>query len=119
MSALEEDKSVLEKCAFLNPYMMKTLQERSLSRLLFNREEINNKGAVISGGERIKLSIAKIVLSDYNMLVLDEPTNYLDIESRMGTGSSAYIISGELYCFVSHDRDFYPERCRQGSRIKK
>jgi macrolide transport system ATP-binding/permease protein len=81
MSDLDMQKSVLENA--LEPCVYDQQFTRTvLARLLFSRDEIGNKAGVISGGERIKLSLAKIILSDFNLLVLDEPTNYLDVESR-------------------------------------
>lgn len=44
-------------------------------------EDMDNENSYLSGGERVKVSIAKILVSDTNMLILDEPTNFLDIES--------------------------------------
>ena len=76
-----------------------------LARLLFRRDEIHKDAGLISGGERIKLAIAKILLSDYNLLILDEPTNYLDIESRCALEAVLSAYTGAVL-FVSHDRAF-------------
>ncbi|MDD5018791.1 MAG: ABC-F family ATP-binding cassette domain-containing protein [Eubacteriales bacterium] len=101
---LNDDKSVIGNAmdgAIYDQCFVRTI----LSRLLFKRDEIGNKTGVISGGERIKLSIAKVILGGFNLLVLDEPTNYLDIESRNALESVLAVYPGALL-FVSHDREF-------------
>lgn len=104
MSDLDMDKSVLENALETSIYdgqFTRTI----LARLLFDRNETGNKAGVISGGERIKLSLAKVILSDFNLLVLDEPTNYLDIESRTALEAVLRAYPGAVL-FVSHDREF-------------
>lgn len=104
MSDIDEKKSVLENAlegSVYDPPFTRTI----LARLLFNREEIENKAGILSGGERIKLSIAKIILRDFNLLVLDEPTNYLDIESKEALQAVLCAYPGAVL-FVSHDREF-------------
>lgn len=76
-----------------------------LSRLLFKREEIYKKVSNLSGGERVKVSFAKIILGDVNLLVLDEPTNYLDIYSMEAVKKVLGEFS-ETIIFVSHDMRF-------------
>ena len=60
---------------------------------------------MLSGGERLKLALACIILSGFNLLMLDEPTNFLDTASRnaLETVLSAY---PSAVLFVSHDRAF-------------
>ena len=52
-----------------------------LARLLFTARDIPKPVSVLSGGERVRLAFAKLLVSDANVLILDEPTNYLDIPS--------------------------------------
>ncbi|PIB67218.1 ATP-binding cassette domain-containing protein, partial [Pseudomonas sp. 2822-17] len=52
-----------------------------LARLNFLREDVYKVVGTLSGGERVKVALAKIFVSDINMLILDEPTNYLDIKA--------------------------------------
>lgn len=70
MGNLIMNKSVLENALEDSVYGQQFVRT-VLSRLLFGREEIDKNVSVLSGGERIKLSIAKIVLSDFNLLILD------------------------------------------------
>lgn len=76
-----------------------------LARLLFKEESIYKKIDVLSGGERVKVSFAKILLSDFNLLILDEPTNYLDIDS-LEVIEEALGEYDRTLLFVSHDRKF-------------
>ena len=76
-----------------------------LARLLFRGESVYKKAKVLSGGELVKVSFAKILLEDINMLILDEPTNYLDISS-LEVIEEALIDYDKALLFVSHDRKF-------------
>ncbi len=76
-----------------------------LSRLLFKGDTIYKKVNVLSGGELAKVSFAKILLSDANLLVLDEPTNYLDVNSLEAI-EEAFSEYNKTLLFVSHDRHF-------------
>ncbi len=76
-----------------------------LARLLFKREDIYKKVSVLSGGERVKVSFAKMLLQDINILILDEPTNYMDINSLEVVENVLKDYHSTLL-FVSHDRRF-------------
>ena len=76
-----------------------------LGRLNFKREDVYKNIEVLSGGERVKVAFAKTFLSDINMLILDEPTNYLDIDSQEALEEVLREYDGTLL-IVSHDRRF-------------
>lgn len=76
-----------------------------LARLLFKGESIYKKINVLSGGEQAKVSFAKILLQDINLLILDEPTNYLDINS-LEVIEDALKEYDKTLLIVSHDRRF-------------
>lgn len=76
-----------------------------LARLLFRRDDVYKKVAVISGGERVRVALAKIMVGEANVLLLDEPTNYLDLPSIEALESVLSDYDGTLL-FASHDRQF-------------
>ncbi|WP_102400744.1 ribosomal protection-like ABC-F family protein [Haloimpatiens massiliensis] len=93
-------ENIMEECIY-----SETFARTLLARLLFKREDIYKKVGVLSGGERVKVSFAKIFLQDINLLILDEPTNYLDIYSMEALEEALKDYSRTIL-FVSHDRRF-------------
>ena len=76
-----------------------------LGAFLFKGEDIDKKVSVLSGGERARLGMAKLMLQSHNVLALDEPTNHMDIRSKDILKSALKAFDGTLIV-VSHDRDF-------------
>ena len=76
-----------------------------LGAFLFKGEDIDKKVSVLSGGERARLGMARLMLSPYNVLALDEPTNHMDILSKDRLKQALKSFDGTLIV-VSHDRDF-------------
>ena len=85
-----------------------TLVRTVMGRMGIRRETVNKKVAKLSSGERAKVLLATLVLSHNNLLVLDEPTNYLDIETQDVLLEALRDFPGGIL-FVSHDRYFVEE----------
>jgi ATP-binding cassette, subfamily F, member 3 len=85
-----------------------TLVRTVMGRMGVRRETVNKNVAKLSSGERAKVRLAGIILDDNNLLILDEPTNYLDIETQDVLLEALGDFPGGIL-FVSHDRYFVEE----------
>ena len=100
---LENDNEVLTEMQLHRPDWTPLQCRNYLARFLFRGEEVFKSVAVLSGGERSRLALAKLIASDANLLFLDEPTNHLDMSSREALEASLELFPGALI-IVSHDR---------------
>lgn len=76
-----------------------------LGRLLFTEDDINKKAKNCSGGEKNRLLFGKLMMLEINVLVMDEPTNHMDMEAIQALNDALKVFEGTLI-FVSHDREF-------------
>ena len=76
-----------------------------LGRMMFSGEEASKKAKVLSGGERVRCMLCKMMLSGANVLIFDEPTNHLDLES-IESLNKGIINFPETVLFTSHDHQF-------------
>ena len=84
-----------------NEVMMKSF----LGRMLFKDEDIQKKVCVLSGGEKMRCMIARMQLKNANCLILDTPTNHLDLESIQAFNNNLIQFKGNIL-FASHDHEF-------------
>lgn len=101
---LEPKRSVLEN-VMQESQQTETVARTILARLLISGDTVYQLVARLSGGERIKVAFAKLLVSNYNVLLLDEPANYLDIQSIAAVEEVLGDYEGTVL-FVSHDRAF-------------
>ena len=83
-----------------------------LGKMLFAGEEIYKKATVISGGEKMRCMIARMMLANANVMVLDSPTNHLDLESIQAFNNTLINFKGNIL-MASHDREFIHSVCNR------
>lgn len=104
LNILDLDKTILENVQSSSK-QTETVIRTVLARMHFFREDVYKPVSVLSGGERVKVALTKLFLSDINTLILDEPTNFLDMEAVEALESLLKEYEGSVI-FVSHDRRF-------------
>ena len=87
------------------PFLTDTRVRSSLAAFLFKGDEVFKPLSAMSGGERARISLLKLMLGGYNLLLLDEPTNHLDASSREALEDTLLDFEGTLL-IISHDRYF-------------
>ncbi|MAE29879.1 MAG: ABC-F family ATP-binding cassette domain-containing protein [Planctomycetota bacterium] len=108
--SLREDANLLEEVRRGYPQMT-DLQARShAARFLFRGEDVEKDVSALSGGERARLCLARLMLESPTWLALDEPTNHLDLPGRTALEEMLSEYQGALLC-VSHDRSFLDALC--------
>jgi ATPase subunit of ABC transporter with duplicated ATPase domains len=101
-----EDKTLFEWLSQWRQPNQDDLFVRSiLGRLLFTSDEVNKSVTVCSGGEKNRLMFGKLMMMDVNVLIMDEPTNHMDMEAIESLNKALAAFDGTLI-FVSHDREF-------------
>ncbi|MBE6620120.1 MAG: ABC-F family ATP-binding cassette domain-containing protein [Ruminococcaceae bacterium] len=102
---LTDENTVLEELWSAYPHLPELQIRNALAQFRFVGEDVFKTVAVLSGGERARLTLCKLILSHMNLLVLDEPTNHLDIDSREALEGALEQFDGTILT-VSHDRYF-------------
>ncbi len=102
---LDESKTILDELWDANENLTNTQIRNVLAMFLFQGEDVFKPISKLSGGEKGRVSLAKLMLSDANLLILDEPTNHLDINSREALEDALLGFDGTILA-VSHDRYF-------------
>ena len=104
LSTLDENATVLEN-ARKRCVQREDVLRTVLTRMLLPKESWTQRAALLSGGEKVKLCLCQLILSDCNVLVLDEPTNYLDLPSLRALEAVLTAYPGTVL-MVSHDDAF-------------
>lgn len=102
---LDSDKTLFEELSDAYPDMDNTSIRNVLAAFLFTGDDVFKRIKDISGGEKGRVSLAKLMLSEANLLILDEPTNHLDITSKEILENAITSYTGTVL-YVSHDRYF-------------
>ncbi len=105
-TSLPEKQTVLDYLEYIAAPGTKTQQILDVAgAMLFRGETVKKKVSVLSGGERARLCMAGLLLSNYNILVLDEPGNHLDVDTVEALADALVDYKGTVI-FTSHDRHF-------------
>ena len=102
---LNPDKTVFDEFAESFPKLTVTEVRNSLAAFMFYGEDVFKKISMLSGGEKVRLALCKILKTGPNVLILDEPTNHMDIIGKESLENMLSEYKGTLI-FVSHDRFF-------------
>lgn len=113
---LKEDKSILDNIKVSSSFN-ETFIRINLSLFGFRGDSVYKNVRLLSGGEKVKVALCKIILEENNFLVLDEPTNYLDIISLQAL-EEALLNTEKTMLIVSHDRAFIDKVCDYVIEIK-
>ena len=102
---LDPDKTVLQTLDVVAPFKSPGELRTLLGCFLFKDDDVFKPVSVLSGGEKSRLALARMILGPANLLIMDEPTNHLDAQSKTILQRSLKRFPG-AYVIVSHDRDF-------------
>ena len=105
MALLDSEKTVLEDFSQEFPNLTTTELRNSLAAFMFYGEDVFKKINMLSGGEKVRLQLCKILKKGPNLLILDEPTNHMDIIGKESLELLLKEYTGTII-FVSHDRFF-------------
>lgn len=122
MALLNSDKTVFDEFYDEFPYLTVTEVRSSLAAFMFYGEDVFKTINMLSGGEKVRLTLSKILKKGPNLLILDEPTNHMDIVGKESLENMLKEYTGTLI-FVSHDRFFVNKiadsiLCFDGKNVK-
>ena len=102
---LHAEKTIFQEISDTYPTLTETEIRNMLAAFLFTGDDVFKEISALSGGERGRVSLAKLMLSEANFLILDEPTNHIDIASKEILEEALNSYTGTVL-YVSHDRYF-------------
>ncbi len=106
------DMKLVDWLAQYSPDTNESFVRGYLGRMLFSGEEIYKKASVLSGGEKMRCMISRMMLKNANCLVLDSPTNHLDLESIQAFNNTLKSFKGNIL-MSSHDHEFIQTVCNR------
>ena len=101
----DENNTILEEFKSVYKMILDSEAKSALGAFLFSGEDVNKKVSVLSGGEKVRLELCKLLYAKPNFLVLDEPTNHMDLIGKNQLENILETYKGTII-FVSHDRYF-------------
>lgn len=107
-----QENSILEEFLEKHPSILEQDARSALGAFLFSGKDVDKKVKVLSGGEKVRLQLCEILYNKPNFLILDEPTNHMDIASKQQLEKILLDYQGTLI-FVSHDRYFVKKLATQ------
>lgn len=110
MKFQDEDRTVIEDFEIAFPRLTITQTRSSLAAFMFYEDDVNRKISSLSGGEKVRLALCKILKKEPNLLILDEPTNHMDIVGKESLERLLSAYNGTIIV-VSHDRYFINKIC--------
>lgn len=102
---LSDENTLFEEISNAYPNMNNTKIRNTLAAFMFTGDDVFKRVSDLSGGEKGRLSLAKLMLSEANLIILDEPTNHLDMTSKEILENAINNYTGTVL-YVSHDRYF-------------
>ena len=105
MALLNSEKTIFDEFYDEFPHLTVTEVRNSLAAFMFYGEEVFKTISMLSGGEKVRLTLSKILKKGPNLLILDEPTNHMDIVGKESLENMLKEYTGTII-FVSHDRFF-------------
>ncbi len=104
-SYFDKDLSLIDWLCQYPPHEGESFARGFLGRMLFSGDEATKMTSVLSGGEKVRCMLSRMMLTNANALIFDEPTNHLDLESITALNNSLMSFS-EVILFTSHDQKF-------------
>ena len=108
----EKDQTLIEWLGEFSKDTSENYLRGFLGKMLFSGEEIYKKAKILSGGEKVRCMIARMMIRNANVMILDSPTNHLDLESIQAFNNTLIKFKGNVL-MSSHDHEFIQTICNR------